>query len=40
MAHGLGEEHAEILPLDGRGVLELVDHDVFELGADLLEDEG
>ena len=40
MAHGLGEEHTEILPLYGAGILKLIDHDMFELGADLLEDKG
>ena len=40
VAHGLGEEHTEILPLYGAGILKLIDHDMFELGADLLEDKG
>ena len=39
VAHGLFKEHLEVLPLHGRGVLELVDHDVLQLGAHLLEDE-
>ena len=40
MAHSLGEQHAEVLPLYGGGVLKFVNHDVLELGANLLEDEG
>ena len=40
MAHGLVEQHLEVLPLHGAGVLELVDHDVLQLSANLLEDEG
>ena len=40
MTHGFVEQHAEILPLHGGGVLELVDHHMLQLGADLLEDEG
>ena len=40
MAHRLVEQHAEVLPLNGGGILELVDHHVLQLGADLLEDEG
>ena len=40
MAHGLGQQNAEVLPLHGAGILELVDHDVLELGTDLLEDKG
>ena len=39
MAHRLLQQHAEVLPLNGGGVLELVDHDVLQLGAHLLEDE-
>ena len=40
VAHGLLQQHLEILPLDGGGVLELVNHDVLQLGADLFKDEG
>ena len=40
VAHGLGEQHVEVAPLDGGGVLELVDHDVLYLGTYLLEDKG
>ena len=40
MAHGLLQQHTEVLPLDGRGILKLIDHHVLQLGADLLEDEG
>ena len=36
----LGQQGAEVLPLKARRVLKLVDHDVVELGAYLLEDEG
>ena len=39
VAHRLLQQHLEVLPLHGRGVLELVNHDVFKLGAYLLEDE-
>ena len=39
MAHCLGKQHLEVLPLYGRGVLKLVDHYVLQLGANLLEDE-
>ena len=39
MAHGLVEEHTEVLPLYGGGVLELIDHHMLQLGPDLLEDE-
>ena len=39
MAHALFEQHLEVLPLDGAGILELVYHDVLQLGAYLLEDE-
>ena len=40
MAHRLLQQYAEVLPLYGGGVLELVNHDVLQLRADLLEDEG
>ena len=39
MAHGFVEQHAEVLPLHGGGVLKLVDHHMLQLCADLLEDE-
>ena len=39
MTHRLVEEHTEVLPLYGGGVLELVDHHMFQLGTDLLKDE-
>ena len=39
VAHGLGEQYVEVTPLDGRGVLKLVNHHVLYLGANLLEDE-
>ena len=38
-AHGLAKQHLEILPLHRTGVLELVDHHMVELCANLLEDE-
>ena len=38
-AHGLIEQDAEILPLNGTGVLELIYHDVFQLRAQFLKDE-
>ena len=38
MAHGFEQQHAEILPLDGRRVLELVYHNMVKLCTDLLED--
>ena len=38
MAHGLEQQHAEVLPLHGAGVLEFVYHDVLQLRANLLED--
>ena len=40
MTHGLLQQYAEVLPLYGGGVLELVDHHMLKLCADLLEDEG
>ena len=39
VAHALLEQYLEILPLNRRGVLKLVYHDVFQLGSYLLEDE-
>ena len=39
MAHAFLQQHLEILPLYGAGVLKLVDHDVVELRTDFLEDE-
>ena len=39
LGEALEEEHAEVLPLQSRGVLKLVDHDMAQQGADLLEDE-
>ena len=39
MTHCLVEEHTEVLPLYGGGVLELIDHHMFQLGTDLLKDE-
>ena len=39
MAHALLQQHLEVLPLHGGGVLELVYHDVLQLRAYLLEDE-
>ena len=38
VAHGFLQEYAEVLPLDGGCVLELVYHNVFQLGTYLLED--
>ena len=38
MAHRLLKQDTEVLPLDGGCVLELVNHDVLQLCADLLED--
>ena len=38
-AHGLIEQYAEVLPLNVAGVLELVYHDVFQLGTHLFKDE-
>ncbi len=40
MAHALLEQDLKVLPLDGRRVLELVNHDVLQPGTDFLEDEG
>ena len=40
MAHALLEQHFEVLPLYGRGVLKLVYHHVAQLCSDFLEDEG
>ena len=37
MTHGFRKQHLEVLPLDGRGVLKLVDHHMLELGTNLLE---
>ena len=39
-AHRLLQQHLEVLPLHGAGVLELVNHDMFQLRAYLLEDKG
>ena len=39
MAHALVEQHLEVHPLHGAGVLELVNHDVFQMAAHLLENE-
>ena len=39
-AHRVLQQHLEVLPLHGAGVLELVYHDMFQLRAYLLEDEG
>ena len=39
MAHRLVEEHAEVLPLYGGGVLKLINHHMLQLGTDLLENE-
>ena len=38
VAHALFEQHLEVLPLHGARVLELVNHDMLQLRADLLED--
>ena len=38
VAHGFQQKYAEVLPLDGGRVLELVYHDVLQLGTYLLED--
>ena len=40
VAHRLLQQHLEVLPLHGAGVLKLVDHDMLQLRANLLEDEG
>ena len=40
VTHRLVEEYAEVLPLHRTGVLELIDHHVFQLGTDLLKDKG
>ena len=40
MAHALLQQHLEVFPLYGAGVLKLVYHDVAELCAYLLEDKG
>ena len=39
LAEAVAEEHLEVVPLHGTGVLELVNHYVAEPGSDLLEDE-
>ena len=39
-AHGFEQQHFEVFPLHRAGVLEFVNHDVLELGADFLKDEG
>ena len=39
MTHTLLQQYLEVLPLDGRRVLELVDHDVLQARTDFLEDE-
>ena len=38
MTHALLQQDLEVLPLDSAGVLELVNHDVLQLGANLLKD--
>ena len=38
VTHALLQQDFEVLPLDSAGVLELVNHDVFQLGANLLKD--
>ena len=38
MTHTFLQQHLEVLPLYGTGVLEFINHDVFQLGAYLLED--
>ena len=38
MTHRLVQENLEVLPLYGGGILKLVDHHLFKLGPDLLED--
>ena len=40
VAHGFGEQHVEVAPLNSRSVLELIDHDMLYLGTYLLEDKG
>ena len=39
MAHAFLQQYLEILPLDGTGILELVYHDMLQLGANLFKNE-
>ena len=39
MTHSLVEQHAEVLPLNGTGVLKLINHHMLQLGTNLLKDE-
>ena len=38
MAHALLQQHLEVLPLYGGGVLELINHHMFQLRTNLLKD--
>ena len=40
MAHRFLQQYLEVLPLHGRGILKLVNHDMFQVGANLLKHKG